>query len=83
MVNKRAWAWRHGSFIPYADESAAKRRRLDAAAEVLAATGNIEAAGALEAAGNLFSGPTANVRALGRPQAFSRFSRRAFSKAIS
>lgn len=76
---KRTWAWRRGNFIPFADESAAKRRRLDAAAEVLAASGNLEAAGALEAAGNLFSGPTADVRALGRP-AFSRFSQRAFSK---
>jgi len=76
---KRAWAFRRGNFIPYVDESAVKRRRLDAAAEVLAATGNIEAAGALEAAGNLFSGPTANVRALGR-QAFSRNLQRAFSK---
>jgi len=78
----QSWAWRRGQFIPFADESAAKRRRLDAAAEVLAASGNLEAAGALEAAGNLFSGPTANVRALGRAnrRAFSQFSRRAFSK---
>lgn len=76
---KRTWAWRRGNFIPFADESAAKRRRLDAAAEVLAASGNLEAAGALEAASNLFSGPTAPVAALGR-RPFSRHLQRAFSK---
>lgn len=80
---KRTWAWRRGTFIPFADESAAKRRRIDAAAEVLAASGNLEAAGALEAAGNLFSGPTAPVAALGRGRAFSQFSRKAFSRRMA
>lgn len=78
----QSWAWRRGQFFPYADESATKRRRLDAAAEVLAASGNPEAAGALEAVGNLFSGPSVPVSALGRAKrtAFSHSSRRAFSK---
>jgi len=81
-MTKRAWAWRRGQFIPFADDISLKRRRLDAAAEVLAASGNPEAAGAIEAVGNLFSGPSVNVRALGRTNraAFSQASRAAFSK---
>jgi len=80
-MSKRSWYFRRGQFIPATDESAVKRRRLDAVAEVLAASGNPEAAGAIEAVGNLFNGPTVNPAALGRRRtAISRALRSTSSK---